>query len=289
MRNALTIDVEDYFQVSAFENCIARDQWERWPRRVAANTDRVLDLLDTHSLKATFFVLGWVAKRHPDLVQRMISRGHEVACHGYAHQRITAMTPDAFQKDIDRARKLLQDISGQPVEGYRAPSYTITARTLWALDALIDAGFTYDSSIFPIRHDIYGMPGARRFPHRLERPSGSIREFPPTTLEVSLFGKTANLPVAGGGYLRLLPVSLIRAAFKRINQEGENGQGSPCVLYFHPWEIDPGQPRITGAPLKSRFRHYLNLSRTEAKLASLFGSLSFAPMGSIFGKELSHV
>ena len=289
MRNALTIDVEDYFQVSAFESCIPRNQWENWPGRVARNTERVLDILDAHSLKGTFFVLGWVAKRHPELVQRMQANGHEVACHGYAHKRITAMTPEEFRQDIDRARKFLQDISGQAVEGYRAPSYTITPRTLWALDVLIDAGFTYDSSIFPIRHDIYGMPDAKRFPHRLERPAGTIREFPPTTFAVSLFGKTANLPVAGGGYLRLLPVSLISAAFRHINQNGENGQGHPCVLYFHPWEIDPDQPRVTNAPFKSRFRHYLNLDQTEAKLDFLFRTHSFAPMTAIFREELAHV
>ena len=289
MRNALTIDVEDYFQVSAFEHCIPREQWENWPPRVKFNTERVLDILDTHTLKGTFFVLGWVAKRYPELVRRMHTSGHEVACHGYSHKRITTMTPEEFRQDIDRARKLLQDISGQPVEGYRAPSYTITSRTLWALDALIDSGFTYDSSIFPIRHDIYGMPGAQRFPHRLERPAGTIKEFPPTTFQVSLFGKTANLPVAGGGYLRLLPVSLVSATFKHINQKGENGQGSPCVLYFHPWEIDPGQPRIPNAPLKSRFRHYLNLERTETKLNHLFRAHNFAPMASIFAEELAHV
>lgn len=280
MLNALTIDVEDYFHVSAFEKCISCDEWEDMPRRVEANTNRVMDILDECALKATFFVLGWVAERHPELVRRMSKEGHEVCCHGFSHQRITAMTQQEFADDLDRSKKLLQDLSGQEVAGYRAPSYTITARTIWALDTLVEAGFKYDSSIFPIHHDIYGMPDADRFIHRIQRESGSLLEFPPTTFQLKLPGKELNLPVSGGGYLRLLPVSWISAAFKKTN-----GFGHPCVLYFHPWEIDPGQPRIK-APLKSRFRHYLNLARTESKLRSLFGAHSFAPMRQVFDEVM---
>ncbi len=273
MRNALTVDVEDYFQVSAFENSIARSDWDSMPQRAEANTEKVLRLFENCKVRATFFVLGWLAERHPDLVRAIAGAGHEVACHGYSHRRITTMSREEFALDIRKARELLQDISGQPVNGYRAPSYTVTAKTLWALDELIAAGFTYDSSIFPIYHDTYGIPDAQRFPHIITREQGTIREFPPTTLELNLPGKKINLPVAGGGYLRLLPGKWISAAFKKINRENR-----PCVLYFHPWEIDPDQPRIKKAPLKSRFRHYLNLGTTENKLRLLLSSHSFTTM-----------
>ncbi len=282
MRNALTIDVEDYFHVSAFEKNITRTQWERLPQRALRNTNRVLDILDYWGLRGTFFILGWIARRHPGMVRRIASSGHEVACHGYAHQRITSISPKVFREDVSTARKLLQDISGQPVEGYRAPSYTITGKTLWALDILIENGFSYDSSIFPIKHDIYGMPNAKRHPHRIVRDSGTIMEFPPTTLCLRLAGREINLPVAGGGYLRLLPARLISAAFRRIN-----GEGMPCMLYFHPWEIDPDQPRIREASFKSRLRHYLNLETTEAKLRHLFTTHSFASMRTVLGREVS--
>ncbi len=275
MRNALTIDVEDYFHVSAFENNIERHSWEKMPQRALSNTHRVLDILDYWGLRGTFFVLGWVAKRHPGLVKRIASAGHEVACHGYAHQRITTMTRQELEQDVTKARKLLQDLSGQPVDGYRAPSYTITAHTRWALEVLIDAGFTYDSSIFPINHDIYGMPGAERFPHDIICENGVIKEFPPTTISLNISGWKMNLPVAGGGYLRLLPAKWISAAFSRLNRDG-----NPCMLYFHPWEIDPNQPRIK-ASFKSRFRHYLNLETTESKLRALFVRHQFASMRSI--------
>ena len=282
MRNALTVDVEDYFHVSAFEQNIDRSQWEAYPQRALRNTSRVLDILDYWGLRGTFFILGWVAKRHPALVRRIAASGHEVACHGYSHQRITTMTQEEFRRDVTRARKLLQDLSGQGVEGYRAPSYTITAKTIWALDILIEAGFTYDSSIFPIKHDIYGMPGAKRFPHVITRPGGTILEFPPTTLSVNVAGKTLNLPIAGGGYLRLLPAQWVSAAFRKLN-----GQGNPCMLYFHPWEIDPGQPRIR-ASWKSRFRHYLNLETTEKKLRLLFTRHSFGSMLSVLQGRVGH-
>lgn len=282
MVNALTIDVEDYFHVSAFESCIRREDWNSMPVRVDRNTVRVLDMLDEYGLKATFFVLGWVAMRYPYLVRIMAARGHEVGCHGYNHRRITTMSRQEFAQDIDRSRKLLQDISGQPVHGYRAPSYTITKRTMWALDALIEAGFNYDSSIFPIHHDIYGMPGAKRFLHHQERNNGSIPEFPPTTLGISLLGKKLNIPVAGGGYLRLMPARWISSIYSRLNR-----QGNSCMLYFHPWEIDPEQPRVK-APLKSRLRHYLNLKGTENKLKYLFGRHSFAPMHQVIEENMRH-
>lgn len=277
---ALTVDVEDYFQVSAFESCVKRSEWDNFPHRVVRNTEKVLDIFCELSLSSTFFVLGWVAERYPGLVRRMADEGHEVACHGYDHTRITAMTPEEFQKDIERARKLLQDISGQSVDGYRAPSYTITEQTLWALDLLIDSGFSYDSSIFPIHHDTYGIPGARRFPYRIARSKGSIREFPPSTLAFSLLGKQLALPFSGGGYLRLLPVSCLFAAFRKLRKEGR-----PCALYFHPWELDPGQPRVK-APLKSCLRHYLNLRGTEKKLRRLFAMFSFAPMATVLNEVL---
>lgn len=280
---ALTVDVEDYFQVSAFESSVKRSQWDAIPHRVVRNTEKVLDLFSELSLRATFFVLGWVVERYPALVRRMADEGHEVACHGHEHARITTLTPTAFRKDIERSRKLLQDVSGQRVDGYRAPSYTITRRTLWALDALIDAGFRYDSSIFPIHHDVYGMPGAKRFPYRIVRKKGTIMEFPPSTLAFSLLGKRVVIPFSGGGYLRLLPVSWVSAAFDNLCR-----QGRPCVLYFHPWEIDPDQPRVNNAPLKSRFRHYLNLSGTEKKLRCLFADHRFAPMSTVLNEVFPH-
>lgn len=280
MVNALTVDVEDYFHVSAFEGCIERKNWPDMPRRVKQNTEKVLDILSEFSFQATFFVLGLVAEEFPELVKRMAAEGHEIACHSYAHRRITRMSPGEFAEDIDRARKLLQDISGQEVRGFRAPSYSITQKSIWALDLLIEAGFSYDSSIFPICHDLYGIPDAPRHPHRIVREKGEIFEFPPTTLPFSLLGKQVNLPVSGGGYLRLLPVSCISAAFRRLNRNGR-----ACMLYFHPWEIDPGQPRIN-APVKSRFRHYLNLSRTEGKLRHLFERHRFAPMGTVLDSEV---
>ncbi len=280
---ALTVDVEDYFQVSAFENSIDRATWDSLPHRVSQNTHKILDIFDELSLKSTFFVLGWVAERYPDIVKRMAQEGHEVCCHGYGHARITSLSPESFKEDVTRSRKLLQDISGQAVEGYRAPSYTITQQTLWALDVLIEAGFQYDSSIFPIHHDVYGIPGAQRFPHIITREHGSLKEFPPSTMALSFLGKQLTLPFSGGGYLRLLPVSLMSAGFNHLEKAGH-----ASTLYFHPWEIDPDQPRMQG-PLKSRFRHYVNLASTESKLRYLFKRHSFAPMSTVLQEALSHV
>lgn len=273
MLNALTVDVEDYFQVNAFARHVRRDEWERYPLRVCDNTRRVLDMLDEFRIKATFFVLGWVAEREPGLVKEIQTRGHEIACHGYGHQLIYDIGPDAFRKDIRYSKQLLEDLCGESVKGYRAPSYSITAKSLWALDILIEEGFTYDSSIFPVFHDTYGVPDAPRFPHVIERHGARIVEFPLTTYPLRCGKKEYRLPIAGGGYLRLLPSVLIRRAIEKINHV----EKQPAVLYFHPWEIDPTQPRIR-AGLKSRFRHYFNLHRTEEKLRVLLNKHSFGSM-----------
>lgn len=274
--NALTVDVEDYFHVSAFEGVVRPDQWDGFESRVEANTRMVLRLFDDFGLSATFFILGWVARRHPDLVRAIQAAGHEIACHGFGHQRIRFQTPDAFRRDVAEAKALLEDITGRPVLGYRAPSYSITPQTAWALDVLIEEGFVYDSSVFPIVHDLYGFPGASPHPCRIRRPAGEILEFPPTTLRLRFLGRSLALPIAGGGYLRLFPAWFLRWGLGRVNR----CERQPCVLYFHPWEMDPEQPRIA-ACLKSRLRHYLNLDRTEGRLRSLLAGLRFAPMGRV--------
>lgn len=274
MLNALTIDVEDYFHVTAFEKCIPRCSWDQCTPRVENNTLATLDLLDEYGLKGTFFVLGWVAECFPRLVQSICDRGHELACHGYGHQLIHAIGPDKFREDIRRSKSLLEDLSGRQINGYRAPSYSITDRSLWALDILIEEGFAYDSSIFPVRHDIYGLPKAPRFPYKIARDSGQIMEFPLTTWPLKALGKEFRLPVAGGGYLRLLPIRLVKHALQSINAREKQA----IVLYFHPWEIDPDQPRVADAPLKSRLRHYVNLKKTKGKLRILFEALSFGTM-----------
>lgn len=277
MQNALTIDVEDYFQVNAFARYVQQDQWDTFPLRVDRNTRRILDLLDSFSIKATFFVLGWVAERLPALVKEICHRGHEVACHGYGHELIFMIGPERFRADIRRSKALLEDQCGIRVNGYRAPSYSITKQSLWALDILVEEGFSYDSSIFPVMHDTYGIPDAERFPHKITTGSGTLLEFPLTTLPLSLGWKKLRLPIAGGGYLRLLPVKIIQQGIAAINER----ERQPAVLYFHPWEIDPDQPRIR-AGLKSRFRHYLNLDKTEGKISYLFEKVDFLPMNAVF-------
>lgn len=278
--NGLTVDVEDYFQVSAFEHCIDRNAWDSMELRVENNTARILDLFDEFGVKGTFFTLGWIAEKAPGLVRRIADRGHEVACHGYGHQLIYDIGPDRFREDIRKSKAILEDQAGKEVLGYRAPSYSITGKSMWALDILIEEGFRYDSSIFPIYHDRYGIPDAPRFPYDIEREAGTIREFPLTTKFFSVFGKEMNIPVAGGGYLRLFPVNLIQRALQSIN-----AQGNPVVLYFHPWEIDPGQPRVANTGLKSRFRHYVNLHKTESKLRTLLGALPFTTMREVLSIE----
>lgn len=270
--NALTIDVEDYFQVAALEPYIDRAEWPAMPRRVEANTDRILEMLDEHGLKATFFTLGWVAERHRGLVRRIAAGGHEVASHGFAHKRVTRQSASEFRDDVTRAKAVLEDITGEPVRGYRAPSYSIGDKTLWALDVLYSAGYRYSSSIFPIRHDLYGMPAAPRFPFYPR--TGGILEIPVTT--VSAAGR--QWPCGGGGYFRLLPYALFKWALKRVNA----ADGRAGVFYFHPWEIDPGQPRVAGADAKARFRHYVNLGRMEAKIERLLRDFRWDRMDRVF-------
>ncbi len=269
IRNALTVDVEDYFHVSAFAGKINREDWGAYESRIERNTCRLLDLFDKRRQKSTFFVLGWVAERYPGLVKNIASGGHEVACHGYSHELIYNQTPEIFRQDTVRAKCVLEDIVQGPVLGYRAASFSITERSKWALDILAETGFIYDSSIFPIRHDHYGFPGASRFPHRVQTPGGeTIVEFPLSTIE---FLK-CRLPVTGGGYFRLYPYSFTRAASRRINNRQH-----PFVFYLHPWELDPDQPRIP-APWFSRYRHYNNLDKCESRLVRLLTDFKFAPM-----------
>lgn len=275
--NAMTVDVEDYFQVSALEPYVNRREWPHMPRRVEANTQRILDLFSEHRVTATFFVLGWVAERHPALVRRIAAEGHEVASHGYAHRRVTQQSPREFRDDVTRAKSILEDIVGEAIHGYRAPSYSIGATTLWALDVLEAAGYRYSSSVFPIRHDLYGMPEAPRFPFL--PTAGGLLEIPVTT--VRLGGRT--LPCGGGGYFRLLPYESFRWALRRVNRQDQ----AAGVFYFHPWEIDPEQPRVR-AGLKSRFRHYVNLGRMESKVTRLLEDFSWDRMDRVFLNETEH-
>lgn len=274
--NALTIDVEDYFQVNAFARQISSEDWGRYPLRVERNTHLILDMLDDFGVQATFFVLGWVAERVPALVREIQQRGHEIACHGYGHQLIYRIGPQKFREDVSKARIILEDICGERVIGYRAPSYSITNQSLWALDILAEEGFSYDSSIFPVIHDTYGIPDASRFPGTVTCANGTLREFPLSTLPLKFAGKEYRLPMAGGGYLRLFPAWVISGAIKRINTR----ENQPAVLYFHPWELDPDQPRIK-AGMKSRLRHYLNLEKTEGKLRKILAELQFGTMSRV--------
>jgi polysaccharide deacetylase family protein (PEP-CTERM system associated) len=273
MLNALTIDVEDYFHVAAFDRDIKKDDWENYPLRVVDNTLKILDMLDEFSVKATFFVLGWVAERSPSLIKEIQRRGHEIACHGYAHKIIYQSGPEDFRADIRRSRLLLEDICGKKINGYRAPSCSITKDSIWALDIIIEEGFIYDSSIFPINHDIYGIPDANRFPHDICRSSGVIKEFPLSTIKFRIANFEFRLPVSGGGYLRLFPAWLIRRAFNHINKK----EKKPAVIYIHPWEIDQEQPKIR-AGFKSSFRHYHNLDKTAKRVKYMLSSFKFAPM-----------
>lgn len=273
--NALTIDVEDYFQVSAFAPYIRRDEWDQRECRVERNVDRILGLLDEHQTKATFFTLGWVAERYPALVRRIVDQGHELASHGYGHQRASDLTEAAFFDDVLRAKNLLEDIGGQPVRGYRAPSFSIGAGNLWALDTLVKAGYRYSSSIYPVKHDHYGMPDAPRFAHEV-RPG--LMEVPPTTLRV--FDR--NLPSSGGGFFRLLPYSVSRWMLQQVNTR----DAQSAIFYFHPWEIDADQPRVAGADAKARFRHYVNIDRNERKLARLLKDFRWDRMDKVFLNQL---
>lgn len=276
MINALTIDVEDYYMVSAFADIVPFNDWTTFESRVERNTYRILDLLHEYDVRATFFVLGWVAERCTQLIRDIHASGHEVGCHGYNHRLIYNVTPQGFREDVRKAKSILEEATGAPVIGYRAASYSIVARTLWALDILIEENFRYDSSIFPIHHDRYGVPGAERFPHVLRRETGTIMEFPPSTFR--LFGQ--NLPVAGGGYLRLYPLPFTRAAMKIINER----EKKPVIVYLHPWEIDIDQPRLN-ASLSARFRHYINLASTMLKLESFLSEFKFSNLSSFLPVE----
>jgi polysaccharide deacetylase family protein (PEP-CTERM system associated) len=273
IRNALTVDVEEHFQVAAFERTIVRDSWDTAESRVEFSAGRVLDLFEAQGVRGTFFVLGWIAERHPGLVRRIVKDGHELASHGYDHTRVHNFTPEQFRADVLRTKAILEDVGGVQVRGYRAPSYSINAKNLWALDVLQETGHVYSSSIYPIRHDLYGMPDAPRFPFRF-RPDG-ILEIPVTTVRMG--GR--NYPCGGGGYFRLLPYGAFRWMLARVNEQDRQSG----LFYFHPWEVDPGQPRVEGAPLKSRFRHYLNLDSMSARLERLLGDFSWGRMDEVFG------
>jgi polysaccharide deacetylase family protein (PEP-CTERM system associated) len=259
-RNVLSVDVEDYFHVEAFSGIVDRQQWDSYPSRVEANTMRLLDLFDEIGVKATCFVLGWVAERQPKLVAEIVRRGHEPACHSYWHRMIFRLTPQEFRDDTIRAKQCIEQAAGQSVFGYRAPTFSITEKSAWAPDILAETGFTYDSSIFPVKHDKYGVPHAPREPFRLETPSGPLTEYPMTTFRLPV---GPNLPVAGGGYLRIFPYWYTSMGVRRAWKEG-----LPVITYVHPWEIDPEQPRMN-AGWKSRLRHYTNLSKTGERLRAL--------------------
>jgi len=268
----MTVDVEDYFHVSVFDGTLPRHQWGRLESRVGQNTDRLLELFEHAGVRATFFVLGWVAERWPELVRRIASLGHEIASHGYAHRLAYDQTQTAFRDDVRRAKALLEDASGRPVIGFRAPSYSITPRSLWALDILIAEGYVYDASIFPIRHDRYGIPLSARHAYRLARPVGDIIEMPASTVRYG----PLNLPIAGGGYFRILPYAWTRWGIGRLNRV----ERKPAIFYIHPWEIDPDQPRLQTGVLGA-FRHYRNLSVTERRLRALLSEFAFAPLGTL--------
>ncbi len=269
--NAFTVDVEDYFQVSALAEHFPRQTWNGVPCRVERNMERILGLLAEKNIKGTFFTLGWLAERFPEMIRRMADAGHEIASHGYSHERASAQTPEAFLADISLARAVLEDISGQTVTGYRAPSFSIGKGSLWAHDCIARAGYRYSSSVYPVRHDHYGIPDAPRFPYRL--PCGLL-EIPVTTMRG--FGR--NWPAGGGGYFRLLPYQLSRWLIARVNRQDRR----PAIFYCHPWEIDPGQPRVNNVGAKTRFRHYVNLARTEARLQSLLGDFSWGRVDQVF-------
>jgi len=276
MLNVLTVDVEEYFHVEAFASCVRQEDWSGLESRVERSTCRVMEILDRHSAKATFFVLGWVAERHPALVRKIAGSGHEIGCHGYTHRRVHRQSPDAFRSDIRTARALLSDCTGRPVITYRAPSFSIVGKTLWALDVLVEEGFSIDTSIFPIRHDLYGIPDAPRFPHWRRTPAGNeLFEFPPSTLR--RFGR--NWAIGGGGWMRMFPYRFTRSGLREINER----ERMPAMVYFHPWELDPDQPRIP-APLRSRLRHYTNLATTQPKIERLLEDFRFAPLSTVCGQ-----
>jgi polysaccharide deacetylase family protein (PEP-CTERM system associated) len=275
VRNALSVDVEDWFQVGAFETVIDRADWETRERRVEGNTDAVMQLFDDAGVKATFFTLGWVADRHPGLIRRIVEQGHEIASHGCDHKRVFQMTAGEFAEDVARSKKTLEDASGHQVTGYRAPNFSIDARTPWAHPALAEAGYAYSSSVAPIVHDHYGWPGAPRFAYHPITGSDLI-ELPVSTVNVA--GRT--LAAGGGGFFRLLPYSLSRWAIRRVNSEAR-----PAIFYFHPWDMDPGQPRVANAPIKSKLRHYPNLGAMAGKLRRLTADFGWGRVDDVIALE----
>ena len=278
--NAMTIDVEDYFQVSAFEGLAPRHRWDVFESRVEANTTRLLEIFDDAGVKSTFFVLGWVAQRFPQLVQEIAARGHELASHGFLHRLVYDTTREAFRDDIRRSKDIIESASGLPVVGYRAPSYSITPRSLWAFDILIEEGYRYDASVFPIHHDRYGIPPSPREPYVIRRAAGTLIEAPGSAVRVG----PMNLPVGGGGYFRLLPYGWTRWGLRRINEQDHRG----AIFYLHPWEIDPGQPRLP-VGLLGRFRHYRNLDQTESRLRQLLADFRWAPLQTMLGASIERV
>ncbi|KEF32220.1 Polysaccharide deacetylase [Marinobacter nitratireducens] len=272
IKNALTIDVEDYFQVAALAEAVKPEDWNAMEYRVEHNTDRILELLDQKGIKGTFFTLGWVANKSPELVRRIHEAGHEIASHGYSHQLVYNQKPEVFVEETRKSKKLLEDIAGTAVTGYRAASYSITAQSRWALDVLCEEGFTWDSSIFPVHHDRYGMPGTPHEPYLLKAPNGGVlREFPLSTCPIGNY----RLPIAGGGYFRLYPYWLSRWGLGRINRAGQ-----PFIFYLHPWEVDPEQPRLKVSAI-SRFRHYNNLNRCLSRLEHLLDDFSFGTVDEV--------
>jgi len=267
MTNILSVDVEDYFQVQAFSGQVHRSLWDTYSSRVEANTLQLLDLFDELAVNATFFILGWVAERYPALVKQIVARGHELACHSYWHRPIFELSPDEFREDTRKAKDIIEQIGGIKVTGYRAPSFSIMVKSFWALDILAELEFSYDSSIFPVRHDFYGVPNAPRTPFVINTESGPLIEYPMTTFSL---GKRLNLPVGGGGYLRIFPEWYTRFGVNQVWKEQR-----PMIIYVHPWEVDPEQPRLAG-PLKSRLRHYTNLAKTKQRLSKLIQSGSFS-------------
>ncbi len=278
--NAMTVDVEDWFQVQAFAGTIARDAWDGLERRVQANTEAILEMFARAGVRATFFTLGWVAERHAPLIRAIVAAGHELASHGYWHQLATSQTPGEFAADVGDARRLLEDLGGCDVLGYRAPTFSINARNPWAFDVLAEQGYRYSSSVYPIRHDLYGMPEAPRLPFTPQGAAGpaGIVELPMTTL--ALAGR--NLPCAGGGYFRLLPYRVFRAGLRRFNV----AEGAPGIFYTHPWEIDAGQPRVVAAPAMARFRHYLNLADMPRRMGLLLRDFSWGRVDEVFAEAI---
>jgi len=274
--NAMTVDVEDYFQVSAFEDVISRDTWKNYLCRVETKTDEILQLFNTHNVKATFFTLGWVAQKFPNLIHRIVSEGHDLASHGYDHKKVSSLTREQFSEDVKRSKMILEDISAKKITGYRAPSYSFTKNNQWTHDVLHENGYKYSSSIAPIKHDLYGIPDAPRFPHL--RAEKKILELPITTIR--LLNK--NYPCGGGGWFRLYPYRISKWAIDRVN----NTDNKSAIFYFHPWELDPDQPRISGIDLTTRFRHYQNLKNMGNKISILLGDYHWRTIPEVYADEL---